>query len=46
MDIPIQTISKFDEKIASVIEAFRLNKVDYTPGGGGTYGDIKLDFLE
>jgi uncharacterized protein (TIGR00375 family) len=46
VDIPIQTITQFDEKIASVIEAFRLNKVDYTPGGGGTYGDIKLDFLE
>jgi uncharacterized protein (TIGR00375 family) len=46
IDTPIQKISQFDEKIGSVIEAFRLNKIDYTPGGGGTYGEIKLDNLE
>ncbi len=46
IDIPIQKISQFDEKIASVIDAFRSNNIDYTPGGGGTYGEIKLDILE
>ncbi|MFW9949125.1 MAG: endonuclease Q family protein [Candidatus Thorarchaeota archaeon] len=46
IDIPIQEITQCDEKIASVIEALRLNKIDYTPGGGGTYGQIKLEFVE
>ena len=46
IDIPIQRISQFDEKIASVIDAFRSNNIDYIPGGGGTYGEIKLDILE
>jgi uncharacterized protein (TIGR00375 family) len=40
--VPIEKIKKFDEGIAAVIEAIRENKIEYTPGGGGTYGQIQL----
>ena len=43
IDKEIEEIKKSDEKIASVIEAIRSNKVEYTPGGGGTYGQIQLE---
>ncbi len=42
IEVPIEEIKKFDEKIAKVIEAIRGNKIEYTPGGGGTYGQIQL----
>ena len=42
IQVPIEEIKKFDEKIAKVIEAIRENKIEYTPGGGGTYGQIQL----
>lgn len=43
LDIPIEQIKKYDDNIASVVDAMRKNEIDYTPGGGGTYGQIKLD---
>jgi uncharacterized protein (TIGR00375 family) len=43
IDTPITKIKDFENKIASIINAFRNNEVEYTPGGGGTYGQIKLD---
>ena len=43
IDLPISEIESFDKNIASVINAFRTNEIHYTPGGGGTYGEIKLD---
>ncbi|MFX0023190.1 MAG: endonuclease Q family protein [Candidatus Hermodarchaeota archaeon] len=43
IDTNITKIESFDSNIASVINAFRNNEVEYTPGGGGTYGQIKLD---
>jgi len=43
IDTPITKIENFDKNISSVINAFRNNEVEYTPGGGGTYGQIKLD---
>ncbi len=43
IDILISDIEKFDKNIASVINAFRNNEIQYTPGGGGSYGEIKLD---
>jgi PHP family Zn ribbon phosphoesterase len=43
IDKEIEEIKKFDEEIAMVIEAIRNNKVEYTPGGGGTYGQIQLE---
>jgi len=43
IDKKIEEIKKFDEKIATIIEAIRNNKVEYTPGGGGTYGQIQLE---
>jgi PHP family Zn ribbon phosphoesterase len=43
IDKEIEEIKKFDESIATVIEAIRDNKVEYTPGGGGTYGQIQLE---
>jgi uncharacterized protein (TIGR00375 family) len=43
IDIPINTIKKYNENISSIIEAMRNEEITYTPGGGGTYGTIKLD---
>jgi len=43
LDKKIEEIKKFDENIATVIEAIRNNNVEYTPGGGGTYGQIQLE---
>ncbi len=43
IEIPMEKIIKFDEGVASVIEAIRANKIEYTPGGGGTYGQIQLN---
>jgi PHP family Zn ribbon phosphoesterase len=42
VDTPIENIFKFNNEIANVIEAFRNDEVKYTPGGGGTYGELKL----
>ena len=42
INIPISKIEKFDPTIALVIRAFRNNEIEYTPGGGGTYGQINL----
>ena len=39
----MEEIKKIDEKVADVIKALRENKIEYTPGGGGTYGQIKFD---
>ncbi|MFX1259340.1 MAG: endonuclease Q family protein, partial [Promethearchaeota archaeon] len=36
IDLSINKIKIFDEKIGSVINAFRNNEIEYTPGGGGT----------
>ncbi len=43
IDIPINKIEIVNKDVANVISAFRNNKINYTPGGGGTYGQIKLD---
>ena len=43
IDVPIEEIKDFDEGIATVIQAIRENKIEYTPGGGGTYGQIQLE---
>lgn len=40
---PINDIKKINNKIASVIKAFRNNEIEYVPGGGGTYGGIKFN---
>jgi PHP family Zn ribbon phosphoesterase len=42
IDIPIPKIEEFDPTIASVIKALRDIEIEYTPGGGGTYGQINL----
>ncbi|MFW9782128.1 MAG: hypothetical protein ACFFFB_07580, partial [Candidatus Heimdallarchaeota archaeon] len=42
IDISLNKIEKYDPLITSVIKAFRNNEIEYTPGGGGTYGQIKL----
>jgi PHP family Zn ribbon phosphoesterase len=42
IDVPIEEINEFDKGIGSVISAIRKNNIEYTPGGGGTYGQIKL----
>jgi len=43
VDIPIEQIKKVDENIAEIIRAFRNDEIGYTPGGGGTYGEIKFE---
>lgn len=43
IDTPIKEIENFDKEISSVINAFRNNEIEYTPGGGGTYGQINID---
>ena len=43
IDLPINKIENFNVNIASVIKAFRNTEIDYTPGGGGIYGQIKFD---
>jgi len=42
LDIPINKIEEYDQILASVINALRNNNIEYTPGGGGTYGHINL----
>ncbi len=42
IDIPISKIENFDPNIALVIQALRNNEIEYTPGGGGTYGHINF----
>ena len=43
INLQLETIEKYNPDIASVIKAMRNNEINYTPGGGGTYGQIKLD---
>ncbi len=43
LDLPITKIEDFDNNIALVINTLRNNEVEYTPGGGGTYGHINID---
>jgi PHP family Zn ribbon phosphoesterase len=43
IDIPINKIEKFDQTIGTVINALRNNEIEYTPGGGGIYGQINLN---
>ncbi|MFX0056687.1 MAG: endonuclease Q family protein [Candidatus Hodarchaeota archaeon] len=42
-EVPLDIIGKFDKNIALVIKAIRDDEIEYTPGGGGTYGQIKLE---
>jgi len=39
VDVPIQEIAEFNEKIAGKIESFRQGYVLYIGGGGGKYGE-------
>ena len=43
IDIPINTIEKFNPTVASVVQALRYNEIEYTPGGGGTYGHFNFN---
>ncbi|MFO8017821.1 MAG: endonuclease Q family protein [Promethearchaeia archaeon] len=42
LDIPLAEVKEYNEKIGKIIEAIREDEIEYTPGGGGTYGDINL----
>ncbi|MFX1591277.1 MAG: endonuclease Q family protein [Promethearchaeota archaeon] len=42
LDIPNNKIEEFNKNIALIIKALRNDEVEYTPGGGGTYGQINL----
>ena len=41
--LPLDKIEAFDTNIAKIIKALRNEEIQYTPGGGGTYGEIKFD---
>jgi len=43
IDTPISKIEEHDHTIAKIVNALRTNEISYTPGGGGTYGNINLD---
>lgn len=43
IDKPIDLIKSYNKEIGDIIEAMRNNEINYTPGGGGTYGSIKLN---
>jgi uncharacterized protein (TIGR00375 family) len=43
IEVPIEEIKNFDKGVGEVIAAIRENKIEYTPGGGGTYGQIQLN---
>jgi len=42
-DEPIESIKQENTELATVIIAMRKKEIEYTPGGGGTYGHIKLE---
>ena len=41
-DEPIESIEQENNELAAVIKAMRNEEIEYAPGGGGTYGQIKL----
>jgi PHP family Zn ribbon phosphoesterase len=43
IDESIEKIGNYNPEISNVIQAFRDNEINYTPGGGGTYGQIIVD---
>lgn len=43
LDTPITKIEEFNKNLALIINALRNDDIEYTPGGGGTYGQINLD---
>ncbi|MFX0080398.1 MAG: endonuclease Q family protein [Candidatus Hodarchaeota archaeon] len=43
IDTPISKIEEYDQTLALIVNALRKNEISYTPGGGGTYGNINLD---
>ncbi len=43
VDLPIEKIKKVDSELATIIKAFRNDEIKYIPGGGGVYGQIKID---
>lgn len=40
INAPVEEIRKIDERTAQYIQAFRENKIQNTPGGGGVYGKL------
>ena len=43
LDEPINNIAQENKELSMVIEAMRNEEIEYVPGGGGTYGQIKFD---
>ncbi len=43
IDTPITKLEKFNKNLALIINALRNDEIEYTPGGGGTYGQINID---
>lgn len=43
LNLPIEEIKKYNVNIGEVIRLFRNNEMQYTAGGGGTYGNIEIN---
>lgn len=43
LDLSIKEIKEYNEQIGEVIKAFREGEMRYNAGGGGTYGNIKIN---
>jgi uncharacterized protein (TIGR00375 family) len=44
VDKPIEELNQFnDGKLGLIVQAFREQKIQYIPGGGGTFGEISID---
>jgi uncharacterized protein (TIGR00375 family) len=43
IDVPLAQLEKFDLNLSSIISAMRNDEIDYTPGGGGIYGQLKIE---
>ena len=44
LETDIEKIAEKNKNTAKAIQAFRENKIEIIPGGGGNYGEIKLPF--
>ncbi len=44
LEMPIETIGEVHPELSELVKAMRAELIEYTPGGGGSYGNINFDF--